>query len=627
MAAALRHRGPDGCGEQPAAGAAGGGEPLGWIGHRRLAVIDLTDAAAQPMVGRGGSVVLVFNGVVYNFRELRRDLEARGHAFASSGDTEVVLRAYLEWEDAFVERLDGMFALAVWDGDRGRLLLARDRTGKKPLFYVHDGRGITFASEVKALAAAPWIRLAPRLDRLPAFLAHGYVPGPDTFYEGVRQVAPATLLAFDARSGGVAERQYWDPLPRPPLGRSGPDVARDVRALMERATRRRLVADVPVGALLSGGVDSSLVTALAAQADPERVSTFSVGFGDEASFDERPWAQLVAQRLGTRHHAFEVRPDAVALLDRLIWLHDGPFADSSAIPTYLVCEMARDHVTVVLTGDGGDEVFAGYERFAAAAVAERVPRWVDPAIRASVGLLPRRDGYHALRARVERFAAPGARDLGDRYFSWVSVFAPDVLDDLLAERPPAGSGADLRAHYDAAAALPWLDRILYANLRTYLPDDLHVKVDRMSMAHGLEARSPFLDTALVERVSRVRARDRIGLRQVKPLLRAACEPLVPPEVWDRRKHGFGVPMGRWMREDLRPLVEDELLAADSRVRPLLREGAVGRLWAEHTGRRRDHGGRLWTLLTLERWLRDCERPEPLAEPAPPELAAARTTAG
>src|SRR4051812_5295427 len=355
MRETLEHRGPDGPGEL--AIAADGLH--GWLGHRRLKVIDVTESAHQPMVGAEGAVALTYNGEVYNFRALRRELEARGHAFRSSGDTEVVLRAYEEWGEGFVERLDGMFALAVWDARAGTLLLARDRTGKKPLFFaVGDGR-LTFGSEIKALLACPWIDGRPEVGNLAEFLAFGYVPHPRTLYRGIEQVPPASVLVYGA-DGVRRSGRYWDvapPLTSPDGGR--PDLGR-IATLLREATERRLVSDVPLGALLSGGIDSSLVVALMSRAATEPVRTFAVGFAGAASFDERSYARTVAERFGTEHTEFVVRPDAVALLDRLLWHHDQPFADSSAIPTYLVCELARQHVTVVLNGDGGDEVFGGY---------------------------------------------------------------------------------------------------------------------------------------------------------------------------------------------------------------------------------------------------------------------------
>jgi asparagine synthase (glutamine-hydrolysing) len=619
MRETLRHRGPDGTGELAIAAPEHGMH--GWLGHRRLKVIDVSESADQPMVGAGGAVALTYNGEVYNFRELRRELESRGHRFASSGDTEVVLRAYEEWGEGFVERLDGMFALAVWDARSGKLTMARDRTGKKPLFYcTQDGR-MTFGSEIKALLACPWIRGEPELANMAEFLAFGYVPHPRTLYKQIEQVPPGSVVVY-GRDGVAPPRRYWDvapPVPGPDGER--PDLGR-IAGLLRAATERRMVADVPLGALLSGGIDSSLVVGLMSQASSEPVRTFAVGFADAASFDERSYARIGADRFGTRHTEYVVRPDAVALLDRLLWHHDQPFGDSSAIPTYLVCELAREHVTVVLNGDGGDEVFGGYDRFVAAALAERLPRAAGRIGRSAIHLLPVNDGYYSVRRRLDRFTELADRSPEERYQSWVSVMHRDLLAEALTPLGElagvAGAERSMVAAFERASGAPTLDRILYANFVTYLPDDLAVKMDRMSMAHSLETRSPFLDTALIEYLASIPAARKVGLRRVKPLLRRSMTSLLPKEIWNRRKHGFGVPVGRWFREgELRRVFEDEVLAPGARCSDILDPAAVRRLWDEHQGGAIEHGHRLWPILTLERWLRSLGSPglsPPRADP-------------
>ena len=614
----ITHRGPDGPGEAFLEGRG----VRAWLGHRRLKVIDLTDAAHQPMLAAGDQVGLTYNGEIYNFRELRRELEGHGHRFTSSGDTEVVLRAYLQWGEDFVGHLDGMFALAVFDGREGRLLLARDRTGKKPLFYSLDGGRLTFGSEIKAIVTAPWVqrRLDPR--RLPEYLTFGYVPHPHTLYDGIHQVPPASVVVYDEH-GLRPPRTYWDPLPEPGAAprRADDALLADIRDTFTRATERRMVADVSLGALLSGGVDSSLVVGLMTKAATAPVRTFAIGFADDASFDERGYARMVADHFGTEHTEHTVRADAVALMDRLLWHHDQPYADSSAIPTYLVCEIARRDVTVVLNGDGGDEVFGGYDRFVASALAERLPRGATRIGRAGTRLIPRSHGYFSPRRRAERFLELAESPPRERYQSWIAVMNGDLLAELL---PGAGDGDELGsmdACYGRASHLPLLDQIIYANFKTYLPDDLAVKMDRMSMAHSLEARSPFLDTAVIELLAQVRASDKVGLRRVKPLLRRAFWPLLPREIWNRRKHGFGVPVGHWFRGDLREMYADEVLTADARLNELVDPAVVRRLWEEHQAATREHGFRLWTLLTLEHWLRSLERPPETAAPGAAVLAA------
>jgi asparagine synthase (glutamine-hydrolysing) len=609
----IRHRGPD-AGGSTEIGSDVGERPLrGWLGNRRLRILDVRTIADQPMMSEDGSVALTWNGEIYNFRELRLELESAGHRFRTAGDTEVILRAYLEWGEQCIERLDGMFAVALWDAGRGRLLLARDRVGKKPLFYaIADGR-LTFGSEIKALLAAPWVPADPDLDRLPEYLTFGYVPNPASFYRSIAQVPPAGTVVFD-QEGLRPSRRYWDPM----TSASGPtpgEPRETLAPLLREATRRRLVADVPLGAFLSGGIDSSIVVGLMSQLSDEPVLTFSAGFPDDPTYDERPHARSVAEHFGTRHTEFAVQVDAVSLIDRLLWHHDQPYADSSAIPTYLVSQLAREHVTVALTGDGGDEVFGGYERFRAAMLARRLPRPLAALARRASRLAPERNGYYSVRRRLDRFFELADRPVEERYLGWVSVFGRDALGDLFP-RPAPGSDvhASVRETYERARALPELDRILYANFLTYLPDDLAVKADRSSMANSLELRSPFLDTRLVEYLAAVPARQKVGLRRLKPLLRHAFADLLPPEVWQRRKHGFGVPMGHWFRHGLAELFEDEVLGAGSRTGPLLRREALHEMWREHQAAAADHGPRFWTLLNLERWLRSLERSSQSAPP-------------
>ncbi|HEY4097019.1 MAG TPA: asparagine synthase (glutamine-hydrolyzing) [Baekduia sp.] len=619
MRETLRHRGPDQGGDTAVRAQAPGG-PHGWFGHQRLRIVDLSAAAHQPMVSEDGAVTLTYNGEIYNFAELRAELRSLGARFASHGDTEVVLRAYEAWGEDCVARLDGMFALAIWDARRGRVLLARDRTGKKPLFYSLAGGRLTFASEVKALLACPWISAEVDAGAIPDYLTYGYVPWPQTMFRDVLQVPPAALLTFD-RDGLHGPRPYWSALPAGGVQDLRPDgpVLGEIARLLDEAVRRRMVADVPLGALLSGGIDSSLVVGLMARASPEPVRTFSIGFPEEPSYDERSHARVVARHFGTEHTEHAVRLDAVALLDRLLWHHDQPFADSSAIPTYVVAELARRQVTMVLNGDGGDEVFGGYERFRAAAVSRLIPRSAARLARPVAALAPRGTGYHDPARRAQRFLERAEGSLLERYQAWITVAEQPLLAELLAPELRAGAAAahtrrSMDACYAEAAALPELDRILYANLRTYLPDDLSVKVDRMTMAHSLEARSPFLDTALIEYVARIPARHKVGLRRLKPLLRRAFWPTLPQATWNRSKQGFGVPMHRWFREELGVMFGDEVLGRDALTAGYLDQAVLGRMLAEHRDGTAEHGARLWTVLVLERFLRQAREPVALQPP-------------
>jgi asparagine synthase (glutamine-hydrolysing) len=596
----LRHRGPDARGsllDGPAS-----------VGQTRLAVIDLL-TGDPPIANEDGTVGVALNGEIYNFRELRAGLRDRGHQLRTDGDTEVIAHLAEELEPADLARsLDGMFAFAVWDGRRRRLILGRDRLGKKPLYYWQGGGRLVFASELKAVLAHPAVarRLNPRA--IPAYLAFGYVPDPETFFDGVVSVPPGHVLSVQPGRPATLE-SYWSP---PIAGVDGvsalevdrPAAAELVRAELEGAVRRRLVADVPLGAFLSGGVDSSAIVALMARAGGRRVRTFTIGFEDSDGFDERPYARMVAERYETEHHEEVVSPNAVELLETLVWHHDQPFGDSSAIPTYLLNRMTRGEVTVALSGDGGDELFAGYERFLAALLLAPY-RQVPAPIRAVVRTAARRLAPSAAAGRgasLERFTAAAELELPDAYRAWVGLM-PDALRREALDLDGDWGVSDYTALWRASAGARPLDRLLDLNLRTYLPGDLLVKADRMSMAHGLEVRSPFLDTRLVELALRLPPATKIrGLRR-KVVLTDAVRDLLPEAILDRRKRGFGVPLDRWFRADLRDYMQATLGAGDARVRAHLSGAVVDRLIAGHLDGSRDHGGMLWTLLTLEVFLR------------------------
>ncbi|MHB1468797.1 MAG: asparagine synthase (glutamine-hydrolyzing), partial [Solirubrobacteraceae bacterium] len=486
----MRHRGPD------AEGAFA--RPWAWVGQTRLSVIDL-DHGDPPIANEDGTVGVALNGEIYNYRELRGALREQGHVLSTEGDTEVIAHLAEDLDSvALANRLDGMFALAVWNERRRRLILARDRFGKKPLYYWTDGSRLVFGSEIKSVLANPNVPRRLRTEAIAPYLTFGYVPTPDTFFEGVCSIPPGHVLVAEPGSEPRIER-YWSP---PLAGIDGvsyldlsmEEAAREVRSLLQAAVRRRLVSDVPLGAFLSGGIDSSAIVGMMATQIDRPVQTFTIGFEDTDGFDERPFAQLVAQRHKTDHHEFVVHPDAVDLVERLVWHHDQPFGDSSAIPTFLLSELTRQHVTVALSGDGGDELFAGYERFAAGLAARRyaaLPRLMQGAVRGGLALLP----AGSLRGRagsLQRFARVAERGLPDAYSSWISFVGERERHALLDGHSEDGIEGYRRIWESSIGAQP-LDRLLDLNLRTYLPDDLLVKADRMSMAHGLEVRSPFLD--------------------------------------------------------------------------------------------------------------------------------------
>jgi asparagine synthase (glutamine-hydrolysing) len=597
--AVQRHRGPD------AEGYFADGR--GVIGQNRLSIIDLV-TGDPPITNETGAIGTVLNGEIYNFQKLRDELRARGHELSSEGDTEVL--AHLAEDHAPValaQRLDGMFAFATWDRQRERLILGRDRIGKKPLYYWHSPDAFVFASEIKGVLAHPAVPCDLDENAISAYLTFGYVPTPHTFYAGIKSLPPASVLALEPGGEPIIER-YWqlqvsgrDGAPEP-LDLGIEEAAREVRQLLHDAIRRRLISDVPLGAFLSGGIDSSAIVALMAGVMGEPVKTFTIGFEDRDGFDERPFARAVAKRFGTEHHESVVHPEAVELVERLVWHHDQPFGDSSAVPTFLLNQVAREHVTVALSGDGGDELFAGYERFAAGLAVDRVlalPGVVRDAGKRALDALP----PGALRGRVgrsQRFAERVAEGMPWAYLSWIS-YVPEEWRRRLLVRPDGWARADyLRLWQSTEGARP-LDRLLALNIETYLLDDLLVKMDRTSMAHGLEVRSPFLDTELVEFASRLSPSLKVRGPSLKRVLKRAVSDLLPKDILTRPKRGFGVPLDRWFREDLEAYTSS-MLGASARVRAHLNGEALDQLLVEHRAGAR-HGHALWTLLTLELFLR------------------------
>jgi asparagine synthase (glutamine-hydrolysing) len=599
----LRHRGPDSDGVFVSPEARAG------LGFRRLRIIDLTPNAGQPMTNEDGTVQVVFNGEIYNFQELRQRLAGRGHRFRSRSDTETIVHLYEEKGADCVEDLDGMFAIAVWDERARRLTLARDRAGKKPLFVYRSERLLLFASEMKAFFGHPDARIEPNPESVPYYFMHGYVPGPATFYKNVRQLEPGSVMTID-ESGRTASRRYWR-IEFPPARAARPiavdEAAAGVRDRVARAVERRLVSDVPLGAFLSGGIDSTIVVGLMSRLIKEPVKTFSIGFEGDAAYDETAYAKLAADRFGTDHTAFRVAPSTVDLIDTLVWHHDGPFGDSSALPTYIVSKLTRARVTVVLTGDGGDELFAGYLRFLAAVVSERVPRAVGRAAGALFGRLrvPRRDRHWL--ARAGRFVGGLRLPLEERAAAWNALFYDRVADllnpELARSLAPIDPLRHLSAERERMAGRSTLGRLLHANFTSYLADDLLVKTDRCTMANALEARSPFLDRELIEYVAALPDDLKLRGRTTKYILRKAFEDLLPRAIARRGKMGFGVPVGAWFRKELRSYVRDVLLPGDARYREMLSGPFVEGLVEAHLDGRANLGPQLWAIICFERWLR------------------------
>jgi asparagine synthase (glutamine-hydrolysing) len=589
MTGALVHRGPD----------AGGVTALGRcvLGHRRLKVVDL-ETGDQPALNETGDIVAVFNGELYDFADVRRDLSARGHDVPGTGDTAVIPHVYEEHGPDFPRELSGMFAIALWDRSRERLVLARDRVGKKPLHYVTlpDG-SFAFASELKALFALPGVRRELDPAALDAYLALQYVPGVETGIGGIRRLAPGHVLTWEA--GRIETHAYWQ------LAPVTHDLADDewlelVRERVTAAVRRRLVSDVPLGALLSGGLDSTIVVGLMAQASSEPVRTFTVGVAD-ARYDEREPARIAARAFGTRHEELVVEPDPVELVSRLTSFLDEPLGDEAILPTFLISEVARREVTVALTGDGGDESFAGYERYAGMGLAARVGRVpVVPGLASrTLRLLPAgRRTPRSTPFRLARLLETAALPAPARYGALMEVFSASQRSELyapwLATPRPAWQLL-------GPPPEPGVTGLQLLDARTYLPNDLLVKADRASMATSLELRSPLLDAAVLELGVSLPDALKLDGRRGKAALRRAFADLVPPELLGRSKTGFGIPLGDWFRGPLRELAGDTLLGSRPRARGQFQPAAVKRLLAEHTSGERDHGHRLWCLLVLELW--------------------------
>ena len=586
MSAALAHRGPDSAGSWAEGGAG--------LAARRLSIIDL-ETGDQPLANEDGSVVVVQNGELYNYRELRRELEAAGHRFRSRGDTEVLAHAYEEWGDAFPTRLRGMFAAAVWDARRQRLLLARDRFGIKPLAYRVEDGGLAFASELRAL---PRAEVDP--DALEAFLAFNCVPDPLSIFVGTRKLPPGHVLVWEGAEPRL--ERYARPAPaRIADLRDGDEaeLVEELRARLRDSVRAHLVADVPVGVLLSGGVDSCALAALAAGETAGPLRTFTIGF-EERSFDETADARAVAERYGTNHHELVLRPDAALLLPALADAFDEPFADSSALPTYLVSELAARHVKTVLSGEGGDELFGGYYTYAADLLAERAAPLARLA-RPLVELLPASTAKASLDYRAKRFVRAAHLPPLERHHGWKEIFSPDLRAELTGRRHAFDPVELLRARFAETEGAELVSRLQDVDLGVLMVADQLTKTDRASMAHSLESRVPFLDTVVTNLALALPARHKVrGLRK-KLLLRKAVAPLLPARVVQGRKRGFSIPAAAWLRGELEPFARDVLSAGALRRQGFFEPAAVTRLLDDHVAGREDRSRQLWGLLAFTLW--------------------------
>jgi asparagine synthase (glutamine-hydrolysing) len=601
MTKALSHRGPDGVGAWS--------DGLCSLGHRRLAIIDLSEKGKQPLSNEDETIWIVFNGEIYNFRELRAELQCLGHEFDSHTDTEVIVHAYEQWDTSCVNRFRGMFAFAIWDQEKRRLFLARDRVGKKPLYYADNGKCFTFASELQGLLQNPEVQQEVDLEAVDSYLSWGYVPAPMTGFKNVWKLPPAHFLVLDVRPDGTDMRveRYWDLQYAPKIVIGELEAGEHLREKLTAAVRYRLISDVPLGAFLSGGIDSSIVVGLMAQVSGARVKTFSIGF-DDNDYNELRFARAIAERWDTDHTEMIVKPDELAILPKLVRHYGEPYADSSAIPTFYVSQIARSGVTVALNGDGGDESFAGYHRYAATRIADRIASlaFLGSAAAVLARFLPDAIDAKNLVRRAKRFLSVVHEDRPARYGNWVSYFTAARKKELyapyLAETVAATNWQYWMENlWQEVGNLESVDAAMAVDIKSYLPYDLLTKVDIASMANGLEARSPFLDHMVMEFAAQLPAQLKLRGRESKHLLKRTFADLLPVENVRRRKMGFGVPIAKWLRTSSRELLQDTLLSKRARERGYFKPDRIEHLVREHLAERADYSFQLWNLLMLELW--------------------------
>ncbi len=600
MGDALRHRGPDQSGLFQ--------DSHITLGHRRLSVIDLSEAGRQPMSNEDESIWIVFNGEIYNFQDLRPQLEQNGHRFRSQTDSEVILHLYERDGISCLDKLRGMFALAIWDGRRKSLLLARDRLGKKPLFYYHDASRLVFASEMKALLEHPAVSREIDPEAVDEYLAYQYVPAPRCIFRNIKKLLPAHYLWLQGSQ--LEEHPYWSLDFATKLKDTNEEaLGGQLVRLLDEATRIRLRSDVPLGAFLSGGVDSSAIVAMMARHTSAPVKTFSIGF-EESDYNELKYARMVAKRFGTEHSEFVVKPEATEVLPLLVWHYDEPYSDSSALPTYYLSKLTQAHVTVALNGDGGDEAFAGYEKYRAMKLFTRLnslPHSIRHALQRFGAILPEQPARRNLLRKLKRFLHTSTGNVRDEYVSLMTLFSAAEkrllytreFAERLREAPPAEHF--LITLLDRSSQLNWVDRISSTDILSYLPNDLLVKVDRASMAHALELRSPFLDHKVMEFAASLPPKMKVSGLTTKYLLKHALSGVLPKEILHRKKMGFGVPLNHWFRSSLKEFATATLLSQSSLARNYFQRGYVQHLVSEHIERRKDNAYKIWNLLILEIW--------------------------
>ncbi|KAF0221827.1 MAG: asparagine synthase [Geobacteraceae bacterium] len=596
----MHHRGPDGEGyylDGPIA-----------LGHRRLSIIDLS-GGGQPLSNEDGSVWITFNGEVYNFQELRQELIDKGHRFATRSDTETIVHAYEEYGERCVEKFRGMFAFAVWDKRKRQLFAARDRLGKKPFYYWTDGNRLLFASEIKAILQDERVRRELDPKALADYLTYHYIPFPGTIFKGIRKLEPGHWISVgmgESTALSVTTEKYWDITYAPDGSLTEAQWVEALREKLQEAVRIRLISEVPLGAFLSGGIDSSTVVALMSQVQSAPVKTFSIGFKEE-DFSELVYARQIAERFGCEHHEFVVEPDAIEVLPKLAWEFDEPFADSSAIPTYYVSKLAREHVTVILSGDGGDETFAGYRRYGWAQEMCRHD-WLPAPLKKTLFGLPGRllpDGVKGKGALLHL-----SKDPFERYAGLNTFGESPYLERLLSADLRAAIGRELpdfsamKRFYDSQWLSDYLTRIQYVDTKLYLAEDILTKVDRASMLCSLETRAPLLDHEVVELAARMPSSLKLKNGETKYILKKAMEGILPNNILYRKKMGFGVPLVHWFKKDLTGYARDMLCSREARERGFFDPLQVNNLLYAHQKAGRDLSPQIWALLFFEQWCRN-----------------------
>lgn len=582
------------------------------LGHRRLSIIDLSETGHQPMANENGTIWIVYNGEIYNFQELRSRLEEKGHTFKSRSDTEVILHAYEEWGVNCLQSFRGMFAFGLWDNRLKRLFLARDRLGKKPLVYAHQKGKFAFASEIKALLKIPWVEKKVNLKAIHHYLTYQYIPSPQTIFEGIYKIPPAHYLLYDFNDHLKKDR-YWKLTFNPYEEREEDEknLCELIRDKLKESVKLRLISDVPLGAFLSGGIDSSIVVGLMAQNGGPPVRTFSIGF-EEQEFNELDYARILSKYFGTDHHEFIVKPNAIEILPELVWYYNEPFADASAVPTYYVAKMTSDFVKVVLTGDAGDENFAGYPRYRRS----KYVLWftmlpevfrkdlLGKTLRGLSNSPWKRKTFNRLADFVELLSS----HQGHNYLEQIRIFNEQekreiYTEDFFTEVADDSPEDYLIAKYEEIDSEDPLEKILYLDMMTYLPEDLLVKVDIATMANSLEARVPFLDHLFIEEAAKIPFDLKLHGFKLKYILKKAFSDFLPEVILKRRKMGFGVPLSQWFRKDLKDYTYGILLNHRANSRGIFKKDGIERLLKDHLSLRYDNSAKIWALLFLEIWFR------------------------